>query len=74
MKPKKAYTRKNVLSIFVIVIIACVAGYSLIRHYNIFGVGCTDIIGDGYAMGTDPEPVVIGRVCNGKFTQPSSIE
>jgi hypothetical protein len=24
---------------------------------------CHDIIGDGYAMGTDPEPVVIGNTC-----------
>ena len=25
---------------------------------------CQDIIGDGYAMGTDPKPVVIGNTCD----------
>lgn len=25
---------------------------------------CHDIVGDGYAMGTDPEPVVIGNTCD----------
>jgi hypothetical protein len=25
---------------------------------------CQDIIGDGYGMGTDPEPVVIENTCD----------
>ena len=43
--------------IFLAVLITGVATY----HDNIV---CFDIIGDGYVMGTDPVPVVIGRKCH----------
>ncbi len=36
---------------------------SFIIHKN-YSNKCQDIIGDGYAMGTDPKPVVIGNTCD----------
>lgn len=36
-------------------------------------VFCTDVIGDGYAMGTDPHPIVIGQSCaSWRFMQEST--
>lgn len=49
-----------------LVISALVFTAALITSLAFFhaDTGCNDIIGDGYAMGTDPEPVVIGQICN----------
>lgn len=48
---------------FVISVIVFTA--TLITNLVLFRVstGCVDIIGDGYAMGTDSEPVVIAQSC-----------
>jgi magnesium-transporting ATPase (P-type) len=48
-----------------LIISAIVFTVTLVTYLAFFhaGTGCHDIIGDGYAMGTDPEPVVIGQIC-----------
>ena len=52
--------KKLPLIISAIVFTATLVTYLAFFHAD---TGCNDIIGDGYAMGTDPEPVVIGQVC-----------
>ena len=48
-----------------LIISAIVFTVTLVTYLAFFraDTGCNDIIGDGYAMGTDPEPVVIGQIC-----------
>lgn len=54
--------RKIILGVTVMTIALLVSVVAFLvyddKHRN-----CQDIIGDGYAMGTDPEPVVIGNTC-----------
>jgi hypothetical protein len=58
----KKLTRKTKIAIVLIVIVITILVVAIlfIDHSN----RCRDIIGDGYAMGTDPKPVVIGNTCD----------
>jgi len=47
------------MGIITIILITAAVGIR-IYHSN----KCQDIIGDGYAMGTDPKPIVIGNTFN----------
>ena len=47
--------------IIITLLVILVLNYRFIG--NITGL-CHDIIGDGYAMGLDKEPVVIGNTCD----------
>jgi len=57
------YAMTNKLQLIISVIVFTLA---LITSLILFHVdtSCVDIIGDGYAMGTDPKPVPIGKSCN----------
>ena len=53
---------KRHLPIIVSSIVFIIVFLSSLAFFNA-EVRCVDIVGDGYAMGTDPEPVVIGQSC-----------
>jgi predicted PurR-regulated permease PerM len=59
--------KKPSRKISVVIILSCmavllVAVFTVI--YIIHSRNCQNIIGDGYAMGTDPKPIVIGNTCD----------
>jgi hypothetical protein len=54
-------TPKN--AVVCIAIVLLVLAILVVIHVNRTR-DCHDIIGDGYAMGTDPEPVVIANSCD----------
>jgi hypothetical protein len=59
----KKFSRKSKIAIILVCIgllsLATVAAVR-INHSR----KCHNITGDGYAMGTDPQPVVIGNTCD----------
>lgn len=59
----KKMTKKSKF-IFVIVCIGLVVVGVFAATQIYHSRKCHDIIGDGYAMGTDPAPVVIGNTCD----------
>jgi len=60
---KKPKSKLKLLFILLFVVAVIVASYFLIRIIN-RPANCVNIIGDGYSMGLDPEPVVIGNTCD----------
>jgi competence protein ComGC len=58
----KKLTRKTKVVIVLIVVILVISLLVIVRINH--SSKCQDIIGDGYAMGTDSEPVVIGNACD----------
>lgn len=58
----KKLTRKTKVAIVLTGII--LVGLTLTMARINYSHKCRDIIGDGFAMGTDPEPVVIGNTCD----------
>lgn len=60
---RKIKQKTVVLLSIVILPVSMLIGYNIMQHNNPLSPVCRDIFGDGYAMGTDPEPVVIGRNC-----------
>jgi flagellar basal body-associated protein FliL len=55
--------RKSKLTIiFMVIVVLAAAAFVALRIHN--SKKCQDIIGDGYAMGIDPAPVVIGNSCD----------
>lgn len=56
---KLSRKRKIVGIALVVLLTGCVVVAVQMTHAS----KCRDIIGDGYFMGTDPEPVVIGNTC-----------
>jgi hypothetical protein len=58
---KKLNRKSIIVALVVAVCVLAAAGYVTAERN---GSKCTDIIGDGYAMGTDPQPVVIGNTCD----------
>lgn len=59
MNASRRKTKVTIIVVAVVFVISALAIY-LLRQSN----DCHDIIGDGYPMGTDPEPVVIGNTCD----------
>lgn len=47
-----------------LIIVTAMIAIALSTIYINRSVRCQDIIGDGYAMGIDPKPVVIGNTCD----------
>jgi flagellar basal body-associated protein FliL len=58
---KKA-SRKSKLFISLVILAVILTATAAIIRVN-HSKKCEDIIGDGYAMGTDPKPIVIGKTC-----------
>lgn len=58
---------KTIIGSIITLVLIGVIVYAVLVYYGMFGLGCREVIGDGYYMGTDEEPVVIGQVCNGVF-------
>jgi hypothetical protein len=59
----KKVSRKLKLFVSVAMLVALIIATVLIVRAN-HSSKCHDIVGDGYAMGTDPKPVVIGNTCD----------
>lgn len=55
-------SKKKLIIVVIIILILSTLGYVGLQQYK--SSECFDIVGDGYAMGTDPEPVVIGNSCD----------
>lgn len=55
--------KKNTM-LFIILAVAVIAIGLVILKYVIERENCQDIIGDGWAMGTDKYPEVIGNTCD----------
>lgn len=60
-------TRKTLTIATIVVLVLGVAGYLVAKENHLFDNGCRDIIGDGYYMGTDSKPVVIGNTCDDDY-------
>lgn len=60
----KVLAKKRTLLIVLIATLVLFAAYFTWASSAINTETCTDIIGDGYAMGLDEEPVVIGNTCD----------
>lgn len=60
----KASPRTIILAIFLIGLLTAVVGYFVIQNNGLLQKKCENIIGDGYAMGTDAKPQVIGNTCD----------
>jgi len=61
---KKSKLRIKLLIIVLSIVTAIFLSFAIINISMHSSRKCVDIIGDGYAMGTDPEPVVIGNTCD----------
>lgn len=62
---KKISRKTVVIASIMALCVLVIAGYVAVRILNhTLYPGCEDIIGDGYAMGTGPAPVVIGNTCD----------
>ena len=59
----KKFSRRSKLLISLTIAVTLLIAATVIVRVN-HSKKCQDIIGDGYAMGTDPKPVVIGNTCN----------
>lgn len=59
----KKFTRKTKIIAAIAVAVLLVAATLTVVHIR-HARDCHNIVGDGYAMGTDPVPVVIGNSCN----------
>ena len=57
----KLSRKKKIFLLFSITVLV-IAGFLAWRIDN--SKKCVDIIGDGYGMGLDPEPVIIGNTCD----------
>lgn len=57
----KKINRKTRIAVIVFAVFLVISAMALFVSHS---RNCRDIIGDGYAMGTDPEPVVIGNTCD----------
>ena len=55
--------RSKLLIAIMIVAVLLLISVSLIFYRIHYSPKCQNIIGDGYAMGTDPKPIVIGKNC-----------
>ncbi len=59
--------KKNTIFLIISAVVAIAVGL-IILGYTIkrrnYSRNCRDIIGDGYAMGSDRNPVVIGNTCD----------
>ena len=59
----KKYSRKaKVVFMLICVTVLLLGIFTVIKIKE--SRSCQDIIGDGYAMGTDSEPIVIGNTCD----------
>jgi hypothetical protein len=56
------FSRITKIVSWIAVVVILIATFAIIRINH--ARKCHDIIGDGYAMGTDPTPVVIGNTCD----------
>jgi len=50
--------------VVIILVVAALLLAAIFVAVRMNSKNCRDIIGDGYAMGLDPEPVVIGNTCD----------
>ena len=59
-------TKRTKLAIYlsIVAVLAFAVGIGVGALLSMNRQQCVDIIGDGYAMGTDPEPIVIGNTCD----------
>jgi hypothetical protein len=59
---KKFNRKTKSIALCLVIAIILIATFAIIRINH--ARKCHDIIGDGYAMGTDSRPVVIGNTCD----------
>ena len=59
---KKISHRSKLIIILILAVVLIMA--TTIVWLSLKSNRCQDIIGDGYYIGTDPQPVVIGNTCD----------